>query len=184
MKIIAMLARKHAEPRSSKERGSDFGLLRRKRRKSIDHREDIVLGHDEVFVAVHLHLVACIRGKKNAVAFLHLERCAFAVFEQLAVAEAKDFSLARLFFRRVGQQDAAGGLVFGFDAFDQNLVVQRNDFHVARPSRMLSPKSCQQSCQSSGSARSIFSYARIARSMVKSSKCFDTGFGMTLYART
>src|SRR2546421_218663 len=39
----------------------------------LDHRENIILGHDQQVFAVDIHLVAGVRRKQHAIAFLNLE---------------------------------------------------------------------------------------------------------------
>src|SRR5262245_44739524 len=79
----------------------------------IDDGEDVVFGHDEQFVAIDVDFVAGVRGEQNAVAFLDLERGSLAIVQELAVADAQDFALPRLFLGGVGQHDAARGLFLG-----------------------------------------------------------------------
>src|SRR5262249_20191895 len=47
----------------------------------VDNREDFVLGHDEVFLAVERDFVAGVGGEQHAVALLDLKRGAFAVVQ-------------------------------------------------------------------------------------------------------
>src|SRR5262249_43623071 len=103
----------------------------------VDHRENVVLGHDEVLFAVDSDFIAGVGGEQDAVAFLDLELGAAAVFEQLAVAEAEHLALLGLFLGRVGQDDAARRLLFRFEALDHKLVVQGYDFHVGASPRGL-----------------------------------------------
>jgi hypothetical protein len=53
-----------------------------------------------------------------------------AVFGLGAGADGNDFAFLRLFLGGVGDDDAASGLFFGFDAANEHAVVQRTEFHV------------------------------------------------------
>src|SRR5580765_3706673 len=55
---------------------------------SVNNRQDVVLGHDQVLFLADLHLADGVRSEEDAIAFLHLELGSLAVVQQLAVAEA------------------------------------------------------------------------------------------------
>src|SRR5262249_16892187 len=96
--------------------------------KSLHHRKNVVFRHDQVFFAFDGDFVARIRREQNAIALLHLEASAFAVFQELSVAQAQHFALTRLLLGGVGENDAAGGLFLGFETLDYELVVEWHDF--------------------------------------------------------
>src|SRR5262245_18674383 len=107
--------------------------------RSIDDREDIVLGHDEVLLAVDCHLVAGVGAEQHAVALLDLERGALAVLHQLAITQADHLALPRFLLGRVGQDDPAGRLLLGLQTLDHDLVVQWYDPHAAILSLRINP---------------------------------------------
>src|SRR5687768_11526410 len=53
--------------------------------RSIDDGEDVVLGHDEQFLAIDRHFVAGVGGEQDAVALLDLEGGALAAVQQFAL---------------------------------------------------------------------------------------------------
>src|SRR5262249_40073048 len=89
-------------------------------RRSLDDREDVLLGHDQQVLAVHAALVAGVGGEQPPVALLDLQRGTPAVLQQLAVADAQHFALLGLLLGGVGQQDAARRLLFRLEALDHD----------------------------------------------------------------
>src|SRR5262245_37662961 len=99
------------------------------RKASIDHGEDVVLGHDEILLAVEAHLVAGVGGEEHAVADLHLERGPLAIVERLAFADREHLALLGLLLGRVREDDAPGCLLVGLQTLHEDLLVQRDDLH-------------------------------------------------------
>src|SRR5262249_21701571 len=100
-------------------------------RRLLDHGEDVVLGHDEIFFAIDGHFVAGVGGEQDAIAFLDLEGGTLAVVQPFAFAEAQHLALFRFLARRIRQNDAAGRLLFRFETLDHDLVIERDDCHAA-----------------------------------------------------
>ena len=96
----------------------------------VDDREDFVLAHDEVFLAIELDLLARVLAEQDEVAGLDVERDALAVVLRLAVAGGDDLALLGLFLGGVGDDDPADFLFAFLDALDDDAVVQRSDVHA------------------------------------------------------
>src|SRR3546814_12886966 len=64
------------------------------------------------------------------VAGLDIQRGHLAVFGLGAGADGDDFAFLRLFLGGVGDDDAAGGLLFRLYAANENAVMQRTKCHV------------------------------------------------------
>ena len=69
--------------------------------------EDIVLAHDQVVLTVYLDLGAPVFGDQDFVADFDAEFDLLAIVVELASAEGYDGTFLRLFFRRVGNDDAS-----------------------------------------------------------------------------
>jgi hypothetical protein len=83
-----------------------------------------------VLFAFDLHFGAAVLAEEDAVASFDVELTNGAVFEDLAIANGHDLGLDRLLFGRIGDDDAALGLLFFFDSFDDDAVLQGADGHV------------------------------------------------------
>ena len=83
--------------------------------------------------AVELDLGTRVFAEEDAVAHLDVERTDLAVFENLAVTDGENFALDGLLFGRVGDDDPSLGLLFFFDALDDDAVLQRTDLHGVLP---------------------------------------------------
>src|SRR5262249_53671864 len=92
------------------------------------HAHDVGLLHDQEFLAVELDLGARPLAEQHAVADLEVDRDQLAGFVPAAGADRRDLALGRLFLGRVGDDDAALGLLFGVDTLDHDAVVQRTEF--------------------------------------------------------
>ena len=64
---------------------------------------------------------------------LDVERVQLAVLVARARTDGDDLAFHRLFLRRVGNEDAAGGLGFRLDTADQDAVLQWTQFHRWSP---------------------------------------------------
>jgi hypothetical protein len=82
-----------------------------------------------VLFAVDLDLGAAVLTEEHAIARLHVELAHRAVLEHLAVAHRDDFALDGLLFRRIGDNDAAFGLLFFFNSLDDHAVLKRANGH-------------------------------------------------------
>jgi hypothetical protein len=67
--------------------------------------------------------------EQHAVANFDVDRDEFAAFVATARSDRKNFSLLRLFLRVVRNDDASGAFGLGLDAFDQDRIVKRTEFH-------------------------------------------------------
>ena len=71
--------------------------------------------------------------KTHAVAGLHIERLQLTLLVGGARADGHDLALLGLFLGGVGNDDAAGGPIFGLDPANDHAVVQRAEFHWLCP---------------------------------------------------
>ena len=164
---------------------------------SIHDRQHVVLGHDEVFLAVVCDLVAGVGREQHPVADLHLEWGALAVVQRLAFADREDLALLRLLLGGVGQDDAAGRLVVGLEALDQILSFSGTIFigvvswvswsKVLYPQSGIPARSANRiiaihtGWSGVGGGGDVAPYAfASARSSVLSTMFMFTGFGITL----
>src|SRR5947209_5595234 len=88
----------------------------------VNHRQDVPLGKNQVFLAVILELGARVLREDDAVAFLQVEGRTLAVFEQPAVTHRNYLALLRFFLRGVGQNQPASCHLFSLDRFNYNPV--------------------------------------------------------------
>src|SRR5215212_5944692 len=95
-----------------------------RRARATDDSENLVLAHDEQFLAVDLDFGATVLAEQDAVAGLHVQRLACAVLQVFAFADGDDLALLRLLLRRVRDDDAAAHLLALFNAFHDHAVVQ------------------------------------------------------------
>src|SRR4051812_11047001 len=104
------------------------------RRGSADDPEDVAFLHDDQVFTVDLDLGAGPFAEQDAVAGLDVQRSDLAVVVASAGADGNDFAFLRLFLRRVGNDDPAGGLCLGLDAADEDSVMKRPETHRFKPS--------------------------------------------------
>src|SRR5579864_3862861 len=95
----------------------------------VEHAHDVGLLHDQEFLAVDLDLGARPFAEQHAVTLLHVDRDELAALVAAARADGDHFALRRLFLGGVGNDDAAGRLLLGIDALDDDAVVKRTKFH-------------------------------------------------------
>src|ERR1700741_439958 len=95
-----------------------------------ENTHDVALLHDQQLLAVDLDLGARPLAEQHAVADLDVDRDQFAALIAAARANGDNFALGGLFLGRVGNDDAASGLLFSFDALDYDAVVKRTEFHA------------------------------------------------------
>src|SRR5215212_4177986 len=88
-----------------------------------DHAHDVGLLHDQEILALDLHLGARPLAEQHAVASLHVDRDQLAVLVTPARADSNDLALRRLLLGSIRNDDAALGLLVGFDAADHDAVV-------------------------------------------------------------
>src|ERR1700726_4571986 len=95
----------------------------------VHYRHDVLLAHDDEFLAVHFDLSARVFAEENLVSRFNVRRAQLAVFQDLALTDGDDLAEGGLLGRGVRDHDAAGGFtLFGF-ALDDESVVQRSNFH-------------------------------------------------------
>src|SRR5215472_2550869 len=91
---------------------------------ALDDAHDVGLLHDQELLAVELHLGAGPLAEQDAVAFLDVQWYQLAGLVTSAGAGGDDLALHRLFLGRVGDDDTARGLLFGFEPADHDTVMQ------------------------------------------------------------
>ena len=97
---------------------------------SVDDAQDVAFLHDEKVFAVDLDLGAGPFAEQDAVAGLDVERGELAALVAAAGAHGDDFAFLGLFLGGIGNDDAAFGLLFAFDALDHDAVMQGTECHV------------------------------------------------------
>ena len=90
---------------------------------AIQRRQDVILAHDEVLLAIELDLLAAVLSEEDEVTRLDIERHPRAVVRVFAAASRDHLPLLRLFLGRIGDDDAAGGLGRFLDALDDDAIV-------------------------------------------------------------
>src|SRR5215467_5486140 len=99
----------------------------------LEHAHDVGLLHDQELLAVDLHLGARPFAKQHPVADLEIDGNELARLVAAPWAHRDDLALRGLFLGGVGNDDAAGGLLLGIDALDDDAVVKRAEFHGYPP---------------------------------------------------
>src|SRR5216683_2366845 len=99
----------------------------------VDDPHDVGLFHDDQIFAVELHFGARPLAEQHPVAGLHIQRLDLAVFAAGTRPDRDHLAFHRLFLRRVGDDDAAGTLLFRLHAPDQHAVMQWTESHVIPP---------------------------------------------------
>src|ERR1043165_5248049 len=115
--------RSRASPENLTSLAAMWGLLLRLQLKSGDHAHDVGLLHDQEILAVELHLGARPLAEQHAVAGLHVHRDQLAGLVAPARADGDHLALLRLLLGGVRNDDAALGLLVGFDAADDDTVM-------------------------------------------------------------
>src|SRR5262245_21535766 len=100
-----------------------------------EHAHDVGLLHDQELLAVDLHLGARPLAEQHPVADLEIDGDELAGLVAAARAHGDDLALRGLFLGGVGNDDAAGGLLLGIDALDDDAVVKRTEFHGYPPQK-------------------------------------------------
>src|SRR5580693_4908233 len=88
--------------------------------------QDFVFAEDEVILVFHLDFGAAVLAEQDAVTRFYVESDTLALVVNFACACGDHFALLRLFFRRVGDDDAALDGLFLFDPLDQDTIVERS----------------------------------------------------------
>ena len=87
-------------------------------------------GYRAIASAVDLDFGAGPLAEQHAVANFEIDRSQLAALIAAARADGDHFALGGLFLGRVGNDNAASGLLFGLDTFDHDAVVERTEFHA------------------------------------------------------
>src|SRR5436853_447449 len=102
-----------------------------------ENAHDVAFLHDQEIDAVDLDLGARPLAEQHALADLEVDRNQFAGLVAAARADSHDLALRGLLLGGVGNNDAAGGLLLGIDALDDDAVVKRAEFHGYPPKCLL-----------------------------------------------
>src|SRR4029453_5049011 len=97
--------------------------------------ENVFLFHDEILLAVELHLAAGVLPEEDPVALLDRERQVLAVLGHAAGPDRDDLALLRLLLGAVGNDDAAVLLLVLGQTLDEQAVVQWTQRRRGRRSR-------------------------------------------------
>src|SRR5215831_16759843 len=92
-----------------------------------EHAHDVGFLHDQQILAVELDFGAGPFSEQHLVSDLHIDRGQLPRLVAGAGAGREDPALLRLLARGVRNDDAAGGLLLGFDALHEHTVVQRTE---------------------------------------------------------
>src|SRR5215468_8239019 len=95
-----------------------------------ENAHDVALLHDQKLLAIDLDFGARPLAEQHAVADLDVDWDQLAGLVAAAGADRDHFALGGLFLGRVGNDDAASGLLFSVDALDHDAVVKRTEFHA------------------------------------------------------
>src|SRR3984893_14564041 len=95
-----------------------------------ENAHDVAFFHDQQVDVVDLDFGARPFAEQHAVADLDVDRDQLAGLVAATGADGGDFALGGLFLGRVGNDDAASGLLFGVDALDHDAVVKWTEFHA------------------------------------------------------
>src|SRR6266404_4137742 len=96
----------------------------------VEDAHDVGFLHDHQVFAVELDLGARPFREQHAIAALDVEWMQLAALIAGAGTDGKHFAFHRLFLRRVGDKNAAGGLRFRIDTAKQDAVLQGTQFHL------------------------------------------------------
>src|SRR5947208_128008 len=100
----------------------------------LDHAEDVLLAHDEVFLAVELDLRARVLPEQDGLADLHADGHQLAVVVHLALADGDDLALLGLLLGGVRDDDPTLGLLGGFcESFHDDAILKWPDLHSPLP---------------------------------------------------
>src|SRR5215475_3385282 len=92
-----------------------------------EHAHDVGFLHDQKILAVELHLGAGPFSEQHFIANLEIDGGQLTGLVATAGAGRNDLALLRLLTRGIRNDDAAGGLLLGFDALHDHSVVQRTE---------------------------------------------------------
>src|SRR3569833_2820688 len=96
---------------------------------AFDDPEEVALLQDQEILTLEPDFGARPLAEQDAVAGLHVELDKLAGFVACARTDGDDLAFLRLFLGRVGNDDPAGGLLFGLDTADEDAVMKRSETH-------------------------------------------------------
>src|ERR1700683_1280217 len=99
----------------------------------VEHAHDVGLLHDEELLAVNLDLGARPFAEQHAIADLDVDGNELAGLVAATRANGDDLALRGFFLGCVRDNDAAGRLLLGIDALNDNAVVKRTKLHGVSP---------------------------------------------------
>src|SRR5262249_50498437 len=100
---------------------------------AVEHAHDVALLHDEQLLPIDLDLGAGPLAEQHLVALPDVEGDDLAGLVARAGADGQHLALLGLLGRGIGDDDAARGLGFAFDAAHNDAVVKRTKFHEVAP---------------------------------------------------
>src|SRR5690606_5345219 len=96
----------------------------------LDHAHHVAFLHDQQVLAVEPDLGAGPLAEQDTVADLDVERLDLAGLVARAGTDGDDLAFARLLPGGVGDDDTTGGFLVGFDAANQDTVMQWTERHI------------------------------------------------------
>src|SRR6516165_6072391 len=94
-----------------------------------DDAHDVALLHDKELLALDFDLGARPFAEQHPVVDLDVDWDQLAGLVAAAGANGDNLALRGFFLGGVGNDDAAGGLLFGIDALDDDAIVKWTEFH-------------------------------------------------------
>jgi hypothetical protein len=94
------------------------------------HPHQVAFLHDHVLDAVELDLGPRPLAEQHPVADLDINRDELAALIATTRADGNDLSFLRFFLRGIRDDDAAAGLLFSFDALDDDAIVKWTEFSL------------------------------------------------------
>src|SRR5690606_21963937 len=110
--------------------------------------------HDQELLAIELDLGAAPLAEQHAVADLDVERDDLAGLVAGARPDGDDLALLGLLLGRVGNDDAARGLLFRVDPLDHDTVMQGTELHEASSIEINMVKPCPAALRAAARNRS------------------------------
>src|SRR5262249_248913 len=90
----------------------------------LQNRVDLILVENREVLAVDRDLVTAILGKEHPVARLDAQLVPASIVENAPVAGRDDLAFLGLLLGAVGEVETAGGLAFGFENLNDDLVAE------------------------------------------------------------
>src|SRR5262245_56630599 len=100
---------------------------------SFDDAEDVLLAHDQMFLAINVDFSTGIFSEKHAIIYLYIQRSDLTIVTDFSLAHRNDLSLLGLFLGGIGNDDSTLAFFLFLDALDDDPVLQRLDIHCLPP---------------------------------------------------